>query len=396
MSQDKPSPDASALLAQREASVKFGRKALQTNDLDSILTEACRLTAEALQTDFSKIMKLESDGCTLLVVAGVGWRDGIVGEERIPVIQQSSEGFALRTGLPAVSNDIEEEDRFDYAEFLQQHDVQAMINVIIPGPDGKPPYGLLQVDNKEPRDFSQSDLEFLQSYANLVGAAIERNYYQEELSKALKKQERLYAELNHRVRNSLMVMRGLMQRKATRAAHPVSKQDIAELLTQIDALNTVYDQLYANSNIDQVDLGGYLAAICANVVNFHSTEQAPVRVETSHEAVSVRHELAVNLGLVTTEFVTNSVKHAAPENGLQIRSTLCVEQGHLVLNLSDNGVGLGDALGKKDHEATGEGLSLIEGLLKQMDGEWKWGGDDGTSLHIRIQIDSTVAEARLH
>lgn len=394
MAQRDFSSDAQTLLAQREASVKFGRMALQKNDLNAILMEACRLTADALGSDLSKIMKLESDGRTLLVVAGVGWRDGIVGEERIPVIQESSEGFALKTGLPAVSRDVNEEDRFDYAEFLRQHDVHAMINVIIPGPDGKPPYGLLQVDSKEPREFDQSDLEFLQSYANLIGAAIERNYYQTELSRALKQKERLYAELQHRVRNSLSVMRALMQRKASRAAHPVSKQDIAELLNQIDALMIVYDQLHASSNVNEVDLGGYLAAICASLANFQSEERAPVRLEINHDTVAARHELAVNLGLITTEFVTNSLKHATANGGLKIATSLRFEDDHINLELSDNGQGLGEALDNTDRDSTGEGLSLIEGLLKQLNSDWQWTNDQGTNLSIKVPIKANFVEVR--
>lgn len=48
------------------------------------------------------------------------------------------------------------------------------VNVVIPGPAKKAPYGLLEVEGRAPREFTRSDIVFLQSYANLVGAAIER------------------------------------------------------------------------------------------------------------------------------------------------------------------------------------------------------------------------------
>jgi GAF domain-containing protein len=166
--------------------------ALQSNDLPLILQEACRLTGQALGTDLAKILELRDDEM-LLVVAGVGWDNGIVGHEMVPALERSSEGYALRTGAPAVSDNINTEDRFDYAEFLKKHGVKSMINVVIPGPDGRPPFGLLQVDSREVRDFGRHDIEFLQGYANLVGAAVERNHYQRELNEALTVQERMFA-----------------------------------------------------------------------------------------------------------------------------------------------------------------------------------------------------------
>ena len=135
----EPTPEMTeveTLLRQREASAWFGRQALRSNDLDAVLTEACRLTAEALGTDLSKIMQLEDCGRTLRVVAGVGWASGIIGEETVPAVATSSEGFALATGEPAVSEDVAEEDRFDYADFLKRHGVEAMVNVVIPGRRG--------------------------------------------------------------------------------------------------------------------------------------------------------------------------------------------------------------------------------------------------------------------
>lgn len=377
-----------ALLRQREATVRFGRMALQSNDLDAILQEACRLTAGALATELSKIMRLEEGGTMLRVVAGVGWEPGIVGHETIPAIARSSEGYALKTGRPAVSEDIEEEDRFDYADFLKRHGVEAMVNVVIPGPDGRPPYGLLQVDSRNPREFGVPDVEFLQSYANLVGAAIERHTAQDELRRALEVQERLLAELQHRIGNSLTVITSLLRMKASRAAHPATKQDLADVLHQIDVLRQVYAQLHASSSIDEIDLGGYVASLVANLVNFQGAGRAGIRAEHRHEAISVRPELAVNLGLVVNEFVTNSLKHAG-EGGIVV-TTIVEERGGAVrIVLADDGCGLGDAVAHKSSERTGSGLGLIEGLLAQLGCTWEWSGEEGTRLAITVPVTNT-------
>jgi len=385
MAGDNQDQDESELRKQREASIKFGRMALQATSLEETLEKACELTAAALGTDLSKIMEFQPEDNTLLVVAGHGWRDGVVGEERVPAVKRSSEGYALRTGKPAISEDAEEEDRFDYADFLKRHGVEAIVNVVIPGEDGRPPFGLLQVDSRKPREFIKEDIEFLQSYANLVGAAVERHRYHDQLTEALRVQKRLYDELKHRVMNNISVITGLLRLKAGRTAHPVAKQEISDVLKQIDVLQEIYKQLHASTNVDEIDLGGYLAALASNIVSFAQDQSTTVRIETDHDTILVNPSLGVNLGLVVNEFVTNSIKHAPSGHALVVTSRLRRENQHIRLILADNGKGLGDALKRKDG-ASGSGLGLIDGLLTQIGSRFAWHSETGTQLQIDIPI----------
>ena len=75
--------DHLTLLRQQTILAKFGELALKSHDLGEILTEACRFVGDALGTDLAKIVKLQDDGHTLLVRAGVGWKPGVVGKVTI-------------------------------------------------------------------------------------------------------------------------------------------------------------------------------------------------------------------------------------------------------------------------------------------------------------------------
>ncbi|MEJ0072218.1 MAG: GAF domain-containing protein [Pseudomonadota bacterium] len=147
---------------------------MRSNDLDEILTEACRLAGEALGTELSKVVELQADGQTLLVRAGVGWKPGVVGKATLTATEDSSEGHALRTGEPMISPDIAAETRFKYPSFLIENGVRAVANVLIIGSQGEPPFGILQVDSRTPRPFTDSDIAFLRSYANLLAGAVDR------------------------------------------------------------------------------------------------------------------------------------------------------------------------------------------------------------------------------
>ncbi len=163
-----------SVLRQQATLAQFGELALRSEDLDEILTEACRLVGEALGTDLAKVMELLEDGHTLKARAGVGWKPGVIGEATVEAEDDTSEGHALKTGEPMISPDIGTETRFRYPAFLTDNGVKAVANVLILGGKDRPPFGLLQIDSREPRPFNDDDTAFLQSYANLIAAAVGR------------------------------------------------------------------------------------------------------------------------------------------------------------------------------------------------------------------------------
>jgi GAF domain-containing protein len=197
---DSEASDHLEALQQQTVLAQFGEVALRCDDLDEILTEACRLIGDALGTDLAKVMQLQDDGETLLVRAGVGWNPGIVGKVTIQLREDTSEGHALKTGHPVISGDIETEKRFRYPSFLTDHGVKAVANVLIIGGRNKPPFGILQIDSRQPRSFADSDTDFLRSYANLLAAAVDRLRSIEALEARVAERTRALSEVNAKLR----------------------------------------------------------------------------------------------------------------------------------------------------------------------------------------------------
>ena len=171
---DAAEGDHLSRLRQQTVLARFGELALRSNDLDEILTEACRFVGEGLGTDLAKVVELQQDGETLRVRAGIGWKPGVVGEVVLRAADDSSEGHAIKTGEPMISPDIDQERRFRYPSFLTENGVRAIANVVIIGGRDRPPFGILQIDSREPRQFTDGDTTFLRSYANLIAAAVDR------------------------------------------------------------------------------------------------------------------------------------------------------------------------------------------------------------------------------
>lgn len=145
-------PNLEQMRIRQKVLADFGDFVLHSDSLDEVLHEACRLVSEALGADLAKVLEIDEGGKVALVKAGVGWKPGIVGKERLPFSERSSETYALEINAPVISRNINEENRFEFADFLIDHGVVSLVNVPIFLPGGKP-YGLLQVDSRELRDF---------------------------------------------------------------------------------------------------------------------------------------------------------------------------------------------------------------------------------------------------
>lgn len=127
-----------ALLEQQRVLAEFGDFALKTEAIDTILNRACELVRRTLETDLAKLMELLPDGRTFRFRAGVGWRPGIAGEVTVTADENSPEGLTLKDGA-VISANRDEEDRFEYHDFMKERGVEAFVNVLVLSSRGRPP-----------------------------------------------------------------------------------------------------------------------------------------------------------------------------------------------------------------------------------------------------------------
>ena len=91
-------PDRSALsqvLAQQAAIAELSQHALGELPRDALLAEACALVCRVLGTELVGVLELSADRESLRLVAGVGWRPGVVGHVAMPSDSGSQAGFSM-------------------------------------------------------------------------------------------------------------------------------------------------------------------------------------------------------------------------------------------------------------------------------------------------------------
>ena len=366
---------------QKAALAEFGIEAFQTDDLDALLTKAAMLAGQGLGVKRAKVLELLPPGDKLLIRAGIGWEPDVVGNATIDADRASPAGYALLTGEPVTSEDLENDKRFRCPEVLRRHGIRSAVNVIIRGIDG--PFGVLKVDSQQTRRFTDDDANFLQSYANLLAAAIDRLRTHCRLAEAAQQKAVLLHELQHRVKNSLQLVTSFVSLQRRKAA-PEVQGDLDVIASRIEALRVMYDKLYLVDHHHEIDFGAYLEELCGSLLQFQMAERKSVRLDLRCAQLQVSLDRSVPLGLLTSEFVVNSLKHAFPDGRggtLTVRLEAVDEQRARLL-LADDGTGMPATAAK----GRGSGLRLIEQLADQADATLTWHQAAGTRAELVFPV----------
>jgi PAS domain S-box-containing protein len=164
---------------QHEAVATLGQRALETTDLASLFDEAVRLVAGRLGSDYAELLECSADGDELALVAGVGWDEGLVDTATVSMGADSQAGYTLTSADPVVVTDLEAETRFTGSDLLVDHGVGSGISVVVGSTDD--PWGVLGAHSTERREFTDHDVTFVRSVANVLGAAVHRRNAEERL-----------------------------------------------------------------------------------------------------------------------------------------------------------------------------------------------------------------------
>jgi two-component sensor histidine kinase len=180
--------------------------------------------------------------------------------------------------------------------------------------------------------------------------------------------ERLMAEVNHRVKNSLQMISGLLHMHARVANRPEVRAELAEARNRVLTVARVHDRLYRTDKLATVKLDELLRDVGDDLgPTLLTVDGAPVMLVVDAEPVEVIVDKAVPLVLVVNELVTNAVKYAFPR-GRAGRIWVRLRNGgdNVTLIVEDNGTGLPADFDMT--RSTGLGFTLIVGLVGQIGG----------------------------
>jgi two-component sensor histidine kinase len=351
-------------IQQQRLLAELGVLALQGTSFIGMLDHTARMTAEGLGAEYCKVLEYLPAENRLLVRAGVGWDEGVVGKASVGADLASPAGYALRTGKPVISNHLENEQRFRTPELLVEHGIRRAMNVILQG-DGSP-FGVLEVDSKSEGEFGEHDVAFLQGAANILGMAIEQQQYQRKLQAALDRHQVLLKEVNHRVKNSLQVVSSMLQLQANDVGNPDAGERLKEASSRVNAVGRAYERLAYNADYENIDLVGYLR----EVIDDLESVVAPFTIHfEAPEKIQFGADRAILVALVINELVSNAGKYAYPncsEGAIWVR-VIQSDKNAVFISVRDDGVGLPAGFDPTTSKRLGS--RLVNALAKQLGAE---------------------------
>jgi PAS domain S-box-containing protein len=206
----------------------------------------------------------------------------------------------------------------------------------------------------------------------------------EERTAALDQRDILLREVYHRVKNNLQVIDSLLTIQAAKLDNPQAASALTGMRSRIYALGLVHHQLLGSSDLKTFDVAPFLRQLLGNILNVHMGTEVHLDIDAAPLKVDL--DFAIPLGMIVTELVTNSLKHAFNGGGGTISVALRADiDGFVVLTVSDNGCGQKEAISDESGGAA-IGFRIVSGLVRQLGGTISVRNREGTTTEVRTNM----------
>ena len=404
---------------QAAAVAALGERALSGHNLMTLFNAAVTLVAETIGVSHSTIFQLSNDGLSLLVRAGVGWREGVVGQAKVNVGKGSQAGYTLLTKESVIVEDWRSEKRFTQSQLLRDHEILSGISVII-GREGQP-FGVLAAHSTSHQLLTAEHIHFLQAISSLLGGAIERSLIEETLREAKETAERANAakseflsRMSHELRTPLNAILGFGQLLEMDGRDPEEADNIEQILKAgrhlLGLINEVLD-------ISRIEAGRLDLTIQPHQVSGAIEEAlALVRPLAAEHKVALKNLVRDRLVLIDQQrfqqvllnLLSNGIKYNRPGGCVTLAGE--TDGGKLRLTITDTGIGIAAADMRKVFiaferlsvaskvEGIGLGLAISKRLIDLMGG--RMGVEStpgkGSTFWIEIPLAESAVELPEH
>src|SRR5919107_2067750 len=357
---------------QQAVVAELGLRALANDDLQDLMDETATLVAQTLGVEYAKVVELLPGGQELLMRAGVGWKEGLVGEARESAGEGSEAGYTLHSDEPVIMENLSTEERFAMTPLLAEHGVVSGMSVVIHGREA--PFGALCTHSTSYRSFSEDDVNFLQSVANVLATAIERQGAQERVEDVREaERSRIARDLYD---DALQDLSGAFVDAQLLRSQLISKEDsqairkVEQLLEALDRIGprlrgAIYDlRLEAEQDRPFSELLESLVELQRAIAT-----NSEITLEMRGESLSGSlGKTGGELLRILREALINARRHSGAEH---VRVRVSNSEEKLSAEVEDDGQGFDQAQERSSTTHGGLGIRAMRERAKSLGGEFK-------------------------
>jgi PAS domain S-box-containing protein len=204
-----------------------------------------------------------------------------------------------------------------------------------------------------------------------------------QIREAMREKEVLLKEIHHRVKNNLQIVSSLLNLQSAYLRDAYDRELFKQSQNRVKAMALLHEKLYRSAELTQINFDEYLNSMMPNLFQSYKTSSAAIDCQVEEGNVLLDIDTAIPCGLIVSELVANSLKHAFPEgrSGKVSVALGHLDQRRLRLTVSDDGIGM-------DHGTPSEsagapmGWELVRTLTEQLNGSIEIDRYHGTRVCI--------------
>jgi two-component sensor histidine kinase/CheY-like chemotaxis protein len=222
---------------------------------------------------------------------------------------------------------------------------------------------------------------------NLLGRtlkyAIERKQTEEGLKSSINEKDVLLKETHHRVKNNMQVIYSLLNLQTHYAKNEEAVNVLKESQNRVKSMGIIHEKLYKSTDRSKIDFSDYVKSLTSDLLDSYDVSDTIIPVVEIKD-IKFNMETAVLCGLIINELISNSLKHAFPNNGTgEVGVSLKLLGNKYQLIVSDDGIGFPEEIDFKNTESLG--LQLVNNITGQLDGEIDLDRNNGTKVTINFE-----------
>ncbi len=201
---------------------------------------------------------------------------------------------------------------------------------------------------------------------------------------SLRDKELLLNEVHHRVKNNLQIISSLLNLQSKNTENQQIKDILIDNQHRIQSMGLIHHQLYTSDKVVELDFKSYVEKLVADIAGSFNSDSRDLDVQVQISPVKLNMDIAMLLGLVLNELITNSLKHGFTDNNQVNIDIKLIEntQDECILKVQDRGIGFPDNFHKLKQKSIG--IRLIVGFVWQMRGEVEFKNSNGALIEIKF------------
>jgi PAS domain S-box-containing protein len=244
--------------------------------------------------------------------------------------------------------------------------------------------------SRVPIELSMANLVLDGRIIGRVGVArdiTDRQHAEEQIRASLQEKEVLLKEIHHRVKNNLQIISSLLHLQSKYINDPPALQMFIDSQNRVKSMALIHEILFRSRDVTKIDFAEYIKTISVQIFRSYGAYSKKIGLEVQVKDIMLDVDTAIPCGLIVTELVSNSLKHAfvdGREGSINIK-LFTDDYGILTLIVKDNGIGLPHHIDLRHVDSLG--LKLVGALVKQLVGKVEVDSTFGTTFMITFVQD---------